>query len=230
MPLHDWSGDRGWDSLHLIWQAQLLDWIQPRLPAGYRAYVGAVPALTVDTPNGRPDFGVRNWPPPATAPAPTPDGAIEPDAEEAATLTLDPLRAIHIDAHGRLVAAVEIVSPRNKDRPEARERYTARYLGYVYNAVHLMLVDVLPRPVGFSFADALAAGLGFNQPPCPVPFALSYRGGESVPEGTMIARWVRPFQIGGPLPVIPLALNLQEEVQIDLEHTYRAAARRVYLD
>jgi hypothetical protein len=30
MPLHDWHDDRGWDSLHLVWQNQLLDWVQPR--------------------------------------------------------------------------------------------------------------------------------------------------------------------------------------------------------
>ena len=38
MPLHDWKDDRGWDSVHLVWLAQLLDWVQPRLPAGYRAF------------------------------------------------------------------------------------------------------------------------------------------------------------------------------------------------
>lgn len=232
MPLHDWSDDRGWDSLHIIWQAQLLDWIQPRLPEGYRAYLGAVPALTVDTPNGRPDLNVRNWtaPSPPVSPVTSTDITIEPDAEAVATLALDPLRAIHIDAHGRLVAAVELVSPRNKDRPESRERYTSRYLGYIHNAVHLLLVDVLPRPVGFSFADALATGLGIEQPLCPVPFAVSYRVGEPVPEGTLLARWVRPFHIGDPLPTIPLALNVHRSIIIDLEHTYREAARRVYLD
>jgi hypothetical protein len=231
MPLHDWTDDRGWDSIHLVWQAQLLDWIQPRLPRGYRAYLAGVPALTVDTPNGRPDVNVRNWTEPVPPPAENgPGDGIRPDEEAVATLTLDPLRAIHIDAHGCLVAAVELVSPRNKDRPDSRERYTSRYLGYVFNAVHLLLIDVLPHPHGFSFADALAAGLGINQPACPVPFALSYRVGEPVPDGTLVARWLRPLRVGEPLPVIPLALNVRQEVPIDLEHTYREAARRVYLD
>ena len=40
MPLHDWSDDRGWDSVHFLWLAQLIDWVQPRLP-GSRAYAGA---------------------------------------------------------------------------------------------------------------------------------------------------------------------------------------------
>ena len=234
MPLHDWTDDRGWDSIHLVWQNQLLEWIQPRLPAGYRAYLCGVPALTVDTPNGRPDLNVRNWHPHPEGAAPpppvAPDGSMAPDVEAVATLTLDPLRAIHIDLHGQLIAAVELVSPRNKDRPDSRERYTSRYFGYIHNSVHLLVIDVLPLPVGFSFADAIAANLGIEQAPCPVPFAVSYRVGEPVPGGTLIAKWVRPFRVGDQLPTIPLALDVHQSVLIDLEHTYREAARRVYLD
>ena len=61
MPLNDWTDERGLDGVHLLWLAQLLDWIQPRLPEGYRAYVGSVPALTVDASNVRPDVTVRQW-------------------------------------------------------------------------------------------------------------------------------------------------------------------------
>jgi uncharacterized protein DUF4058 len=232
MPLHDWRNDRGWDSVHLVWLAQLLDWVQPRLPEGYRAYLGSVPALTVDVPNGRPDMSVRQWP---TAPVesgsadPAASGS-EPDEEAVATFTLDPQRAVHIDLHGVLIAAMEIVSPRNKDRPASRERYLGRHAGYLRQGVHLLLIDVLPRPAGFSFADALAANLGLAQPPCPAPCAVSYRVGEPVPEGTVLAVWRRPFQVGHALPAIPLALGPEQRVPIDLEYTYKEAARRAYLD
>ena len=121
------------------------------------------------------------------------------------------------------------MSPRNKDRPDSRERYTGRYHGYIRQGVHLMLIDVLPRPAGFSFADAVAANLGFEQPPTPVPFAVSYRVGEPVPEGTLLAVWRRPMAVGQPLPNIPLALTVHQSIPIDLEHTYNEAARRVYL-
>jgi hypothetical protein len=232
MPLHDWKDDRGWDSVHLVWLAQLLDWVQPRLPEGYRAYLGSVPALTIDTPNGRPDMSVRQWtaPPAETGAAPAAGGAGEPDQEAVATFTLDPHRAVHIDLHGQLIAAIELVSPRNKDRPSSRERYLGRYVGYLRQGVHLLLIDVLPRPAGFSFADALAENLGFAQPICPAPCAVSYRVGEPVPEGTLLALWRRPLEVGKPLPTVPLALDARQRVPIDLEHTYREAARRAYLD
>ena len=226
MPLHDWNHDRGWDSLHLVWQNQLLEWVQPRLPEGYRAYLGSVPALTIDTPNGRPDLGNRNWLPSP----PTPETSIaQPDTEAVATFVIDEQRAVHIDLHGLLVAAIELVSPRNKDRPAARDRYLGRYAGYLHCGVHLLLVDVLPRPLSFSFADALAANLALDQPHCPSPFAVSYRVGESVPEGTVIGVWRRPLSIGACLPTLPLALNLKQAIEIDLEHTYNESARRVYL-
>lgn len=128
------------------------------------------------------------------------------------------------------MAAVEIVSPRNKDRPESRERSTARYAGYVRQSIHLLLVDLLPRPYGFSFADAVNADLGFGQPPVPTPLAVSYRPGEPMPDGgTLLAVWRRPLAVGQPLPTLPLALTVHASVPVDLEHTYMQAARRLYL-
>ena len=54
-----------------------------------------------------------------------------------------------------LIAAIELISPRNKDRPSSRETYLTRYLGYLLESVHLLLVDVHRRPIGFSFADRI---------------------------------------------------------------------------
>jgi hypothetical protein len=34
MPLHDWTDERGWDSVHPFWLAYLVEWLQPRLPEG----------------------------------------------------------------------------------------------------------------------------------------------------------------------------------------------------
>lgn len=227
MPLHDWRNARGFNGLHVIWQNELLYWIQPRLPEGYRAYLGSVPAITLEPPtNGHPDLSVRQWEPP---PAGTSE-QLSPDAEGLAVFETDPQTAVHIDFHGRLMSAIEIVSPRNKDRPESRERYLRRYEGYIRQAVHLMLIDILPRPAGFSFAEALEVNIGFPQGPCPTPFACSYRVGEPVPEGTIMGVWRRPLAVGGMLPTLPLPLTVDVSVMVDLEQTYAAAAKRVYLE
>lgn len=59
MPLHDWTDRSGWEGVHHLWIAELLHWIKPRLPAGYRAYIGSAPLLAVGAPAQRPDLGVR---------------------------------------------------------------------------------------------------------------------------------------------------------------------------
>lgn len=234
MPLHDWKDERGWDGALLLWLAQMLDWIQPRLPPGFRAYVGAVPALTLEAGNGKPDVTVRGWRSRSSNAVPGELSVLAPDRETVATFTLDPQRAIHVDWHGQLIAAVEVVSPRNKDRLDSKARYTRRYLGYLRQGVHLMLIDVFAQPVGFSFADAISADLGLGEPPTPPPFAVSYRMGGLVPRdeemGTRVAVWSRQLSAGQPLPELPLALDEDQSVVIDLERTYQEAARRVYLE
>jgi hypothetical protein len=235
MPLHDWTDERGWDSVHPFWLAYLVEWIQPRLPEGYKAFLGGVPALTVASASGRPDVSVRQWgprPPDEQGAADT--AVLEPDLEASVAIRLDPQPAVHVDFHGQLVAAVELVSPRNKDRSDAKEAYIGRYLGYLRLGVHLMLVDVLPRPKGFSFGDAIAAGLGLSLPALPPPFAVAYRVGEVVPvgedKGSLVGLWCRPLRAGQPLPSLPLPLSVHRAVVIDLEEAYRRAAQRAYLD
>lgn len=235
MPLHDWTDERGWDSVHPVWLTYLLEYVQERLPPGYKAFLGGVPSLTVDTGHGKPDVNVRQWAPiPAPEAAPSGTSVLEPDLEASVAFRLDPQRALHIDFHGQLIAALEVVSPRNKDRAAAKETYCNRYLGYLRLGVHLLLVDVLPRPKGFSFSDAITGDLALDLPSLPAPFAAAYRVGEAVPVGdeigNLVGLWRRPLRVGQPLPTLPLPLNVHDAVIIDLEETYHRATRRVYLD
>jgi hypothetical protein len=230
MPLHDWSDRSGWEGLLHLWIAELLHWIRPRLPAGYRAFIGSAPLLAIGTP-GRPDLGVRDWPGGSTAPRETSTAASgsEPDLE-VAVAAIDPGSALLVERQGRLVAAVELISPRSKDRPMAREAYLARYLGYLMEAVNLVMIDLHPRPFGFSFADRITEALCLAQPPCLPPLAISYRVGEpAATGGRLLAIWRRPLTVGGALPELPLPLSVEEAVSIDLEETYNRAAADVYL-
>jgi hypothetical protein len=235
MPLHDWTDERGCDSVHPFWLAYLVEWIQPRLPEGYKAFLGGVPALTVASGLPLPDVSVRHWGPGPPAEAGASDATVlEPDLEASVAIRLDPQLAVHIDFHGQLIAAIELVSPRNKDRADAKETYTSRYLGYLRLGVHLMLVDVLPRPKGYSFSDAITSSLGLDLPPLPPPFAAAYRVGEVVPVGaemgSLVGLWRRPLRVGQPLPSLPLPLSVHRAIVIDLEESYHRAAKRAYLD
>ena len=150
---------------------------------------------------------------------------------EVAVTSLEPAPSLFVERDGRLVAAVELISPRNKDRPVARATYSARYAGYLIEGVHLMLVDVHGRPAGFSFADHIAEELQIpNQPPLPPPVAASYRVGEpAATGGRLLAIWRRPLTPGAPLPVLPLPLEVETAVPVDLEATYARAAADAYL-
>jgi len=234
MPLHDWSDRTGWEGMHHLWITELLRWVKPRLPVGYRAYIGSAPLLAVGAPLDRPDVGVRSWSPaeetrlPGPAVAETNTDPAEPD-EEIAVATLDPETAVYVEKQGRLIAAVELISPRNKDRPIARSAYLARYLGYLLEGAHLVLIDVHRRPVGFSFADQIATELQLQQPSVLPPMAVSYRVGEpAATGGRLLAIWRRPMTVGDTLPPIPLPLTSEQEVTLDLDQTYARAAEDAY--
>jgi len=238
MPLHDWTTLPGWDGLHQVWIVELLYWIKPRLPAGYRAYIGTTPTFAIGGPgNGRPDVGVRAWPdgngaktPPKSPTAASAKPSEEPDLE-IAVATLEGDKALFVESRDRLIAAIELVSPRNKDRQSACAAYTSTYAGYLLKGVNLLLVDVHRRPLQFSFADQIAVELSLQeQAPCPAPFAMSYRVGESAPNGgRFLAVWRRPLAFGEPLPSVQLPLSVDESIVVDLEQSYTRAAAAAYL-
>ena len=236
MPLHDWSALSGWDGVHQVWIVEMLYWIQPRLPVGYRAYIGTTPAFAIGAPSKeRPDVGVRNWltdtpQPPIQHPVAAVGGSYEEPDQEIAVATLEGQSALFVAHDDRLIAAVELVSPRNKDRQAACATYTNVYTGYLLKGVHLLLVDVHRRPLQFSFADQIAAELKMEQATCPAPFAISYRVGEQTPSGgRFLAIWRRPLTVGATLPPMKLSLSVEESVVVDLEATYAKAAAAAYL-
>src|SRR5437764_15237585 len=98
MPLHDWTEVPGWDGVHQVWIVELLYWLKPRLPAGYRAYIGTTPTFAIGAPpDVQPDVVVREL-----AQGQSPE---EPD-QEIAVATLADDRALFVERQGQLIAAV----------------------------------------------------------------------------------------------------------------------------
>jgi hypothetical protein len=238
MALHNWTDLPGWEGVHLYWMTGLGRWLKGQLPAGYRAVVGASPMVGIDLPIGKPDVAVQNTPlPPTGVLPPTAPGAVvigidemQPDVETAVAV-LPEDSSVMVEHAGRLVAVVEMVSPRNKDRPSARVHYATRYMSYLKNGVHFLLVDVHPRPIDFGFGTLIAAEMGIAPPPFPAPQAISYRVGEPAAEGgRLLGVWQRALTADQPLPSLPLGLLGQQLIVLDLESTYRQAAMDAYVD
>jgi hypothetical protein len=231
MPLYDWNEAADWETVHGTWIVELHRWLKSRLPAGFRSTLATVPSLVVAPVPVHSDVSVRRHPEPEDAPSTPPGDLLTLEPDERVSLALgEAERAVHVHHGGNLVAVLELLSPANKDRPDKPRRTTDRYVGYLLNGIHLLLVDVHPRPPGFSFADDLATVLEYITLPLPSPFAVSYRVGSRDGElGQDLEVWRRPLTVGQPLPSLPLPLTRELAVRVDLESTYVRAAADAYL-
>jgi hypothetical protein len=230
MPLHDWTDRPGWEGMHIFWMTELARALRATLPPGYRAVIGSSPLVAIGVAPVKPDVGVTNGSAPPNGPTspparPTP----EPDVE-VAVATLEEDTTVQVERDGRLIAAVELISPRNKDRPAAREQSAGRYPNYLRGGVHLLLIDVHRRPLDFSFARAVVEGLGLTIPAPDAPTAVSYRVGPAAAQGgRLLGLWQQPLRVGEPLPTMPLPLTPDDVVWVELEPTYSRAAADSYV-
>ena len=72
----------------------------------------------------------------------------------------------------RLVAAVEIVSPANKDRPEHRRAFVAKCAALIQNRVCVAIVDLVTTRTSNLYGELLEL-LGENDPSSPMDRLLS---------------------------------------------------------
>jgi hypothetical protein len=125
----------------------------------------------------------------------------------------------------RLVAAVEIVSPRNKDRPESRNAFVAKCAALLRHGVAVSVVDLVTVRHFNLYADLMAfvgqhdPTLGAEPPPI---YAASCRWvvGE---KRAKLETWSHGLAVGRPLPTLPLWLSDTLAVPLDLEQSYEKA-------
>jgi hypothetical protein len=225
MPLHDWSRLPEWEGVHQLWISDLYRTLRSRLPTGYRAGLATVPSLTIGGPSTHPDLSVRRQPGlPGPAPEPSLDDLTGFDSE-VTVLSIGPTKMVQVFRGNQLVAVLELISPRNKEREQARAATVDRMVGYLALGVHVLFVDVHAAPSTFSLADAIAATLDFPQEHCPSPHAMAYQvRGPVDGGGQALAIRRAPLVIGQPLPTVPLPLGRALRVDVDLESTYMTAA------
>jgi hypothetical protein len=123
----------------------------------------------------------------------------------------------------RLVAAVELISPSNKDRPEARAQFVSKCAAMLRQSVAVVLVDVITVKAFNLYAELLewlAARDGSLGQDAPATYAAACRWRPR--EGRrLLEAWSRPLVVGQPLPVLPLWLSDELAVPLDLEATYQ---------
>ena len=127
----------------------------------------------------------------------------------------------------RLVAAVEIVSPSNKDRPESRRGFVAKCEALLHQGVSVSIVDLVTSRRFNLYTELLAlvgqtnASMG-DEPPAIYAAACRWteRGSKRILE-----TWSHVLTIGQPLPTLPLWLAVNFSIPLDLEATYEETCR-----
>ncbi|MHB1425479.1 MAG: DUF4058 family protein [Gemmataceae bacterium] len=127
-----------------------------------------------------------------------------------------------------LVAAIELVSPGNKDRPETRQAFAAKCVSYLTRGIGLIVVDIVTNRLANLHNEVMVLfgrGEPFLMTPASATYAVAYRPSRQ-PSGDQIELWPTPLTLGQPLPVLPLALLNAAVVPVDLETTYKEACQR----
>jgi hypothetical protein len=196
------------------------------LPAGYYA----VPLVDRDGPIeidvaalreqevSAPESGA-GWPQTWMAPAPAFAVAVDLAAVEGVE--------VQVFADGgdpSLAAAVELLSPRNKDRPAARQAFAVKCVGYLQQGSSIVVVDTVTTRradlhntiLSLVGVDVGAAALSPSS-----LSAVSYRAVGREEESQQLEVWPEPLALGQPLPTLPLWIAAEFSVPLDLEASYQ---------
>jgi len=125
----------------------------------------------------------------------------------------------------RLVAAVEIVSPRNKDRPSSREEFVSKCHAMLQQGVCVVIVDPVTTRSANLYAE-LAARIGAKPPASAAEpiYAVSCRS-FYYRDRHRVQAWEHTLGIGNPLPTLPLWISDSNYVPLELERTYEETCR-----
>jgi hypothetical protein len=240
MPLRDhfrppvWK-KASWEGFHGMWPATMVLQLTKLLPAEFtaepRAHLGSyfeidvcayeeeeqVPAAGT-TPQENGGVATATWAPPE--PTLTMEAELS-EQYEYEVLIYDQERA------RTLVAAVEIVSPANKDRPENRRAFVAKCAALLQQRVCVSIVDLVTTRQFNLYTDLLELiskkDPAFGPTP-PSIYAATIRG-RKVRQRPRLDIWAYPLVVGQLLPTLPIWLNEDLAVSLDLEQSYEETCR-----
>jgi hypothetical protein len=226
-----------WEELHGAWPTVIVMALNRELPPRYvaapRVHLGASMEIDVSAydkdesaafaaaaSGGMSGSGVATatWAPPR----PTFDVVTDlPDQDEYEVRVYDTKR------HRRLVAAVEIVSPRNKDRPESRRAFMTKCSALLLQRVSIAIVDLVTTRQSNLYGDLLDL-IGQTDPAlAPEPPALYAAACRYThpDEAWRFQAWSHALALGQPLPTLPLWLADNLVVPLELEASYEETCR-----
>ncbi len=222
MPLQNYfqpplSQRRHWNAFHNAWATYLSSQLNAVLPKDYFAESNVQFGIEID---------VATWQEPATEASAQPPSSWAPPA---AALTI-PLPVI-IDlvevqvfdssAGPQLAAAIELVSPSNKDRPARCDAFVSRCAAYLQNGIGLIVVDVVTSRHANLHQQLLARLNSPNRVDTVGDlYGVAYHPVRHSEEPSLDI-WPVTLAIGLQLPTLPLWLRGGPVFPVDFEAAYK---------
>lgn len=217
-------GPHRWEGFHHAWAANIAQHLNREvLPADFFAEpeISLGPTLEIDVANLESAHGQQAG---ATATATAVWAPAKP-------LLAFPVDFSHLDVcevriyedlgGAQLRAAIELVSPSNKDCPGSRRTFAAKCAGYLKQAVSVIIVDAVTERTANLHADlreVLEASQAAWESPTRL-YGVAYRP-VPVQKQQRIEVWPEVLTLGQCLPVMPLWLRLDLSLPLQLDATY----------
>ena len=232
MPIHDWTRvDAGiFHGFHLSWISHIKERLNtgglpPEFYADAEQYVDGknadVLALHRSPAGSTAPIGTATTT--ATATLTLPADTAQRTARKAKPTAQKQRRIVvrHISGH-RVVAHIEIVSPRNKDRRASGEEFVAKGREAIDAGIHLTVIDLFPPTRAVRRGLAPGIWRKYDRVPVTAPpgqqLCLASFRAVARPEG-----FFKFLAVGEELPGFPLFLTDAFSVNLSLADTYAAA-------
>jgi len=124
------------------------------------------------------------------------------------------------------VAAIEIVSPSNKDRQDKRDIFTGKAAGLLQQGVYVSVVDLVSVRQANLYAELVAMYVGADPrlaDPPPHLYAATLRTIKPK-RRSRLESWFLPMTVGQP-PTIPIWLSETLRIELPLETSYEETCR-----
>jgi len=228
------SMERPWEGIHSTWAATMaMQLNQDQLPDDYFAMplvtIGGgvqvdVGTFQTDVQQESTNGGIvtQTWAPPQP-----PLSAVV----DFVSLDVYEVRVMQQMGGPQLRAAIELVSPANKDRASHRRAFAIKCAGYLQQSIAVVIVDVITARIANLHAElvdllGLAPALTWCSPSH--LYAVAYRPVQAAVAQRLEA-WPAALTVGAALPTVPLWLSPELCLPLALEENYRAtcAALRI---
>jgi hypothetical protein len=165
----------------------------------------------------------------APAVAPSPTLTLEADLSEFDEYEV---RIYDAEFDRQLVAAIELVSPRNKDRPESRRAFVAKVQTLLRQDVCVSIVDLVTNRQANFYAELLESIDRHDPVLGPDPsaiYAVTIRSRNGKRKPALVDVWYYPMAVGASLPTLPIWLAPDRHVLLPLEAGYEETCRLLHI-